>query len=658
MSGRSSAARPANCAMPEQTRGLSETTRDTRHRAATDAARALLCNNGFMTSREPARRFDLPSDTQRRWRGLPRWCGALALVALAAFAGHHLAMQNGLARLREAGDHRLDMLATGLDADLARFEYLPALLEMTPIVPALLGTPSDAALRDAVNRYLDGVNAAAGAEMLYVLDATGTSLAASDWDRPGTTVGQDLSFRPYVIDALGQGRGRFYGVGITSRKPGYYLSYALRRGQPTRGVVAVKVNLEGAERGWRKLPGDVALIDQRGVVILATRDDLKFRPLSPLDALQRAEVQRSRPYGEAGLQPLQWTQKEALARDVQIIALDGVDQLASTRSLRGAPWQLVVLDDLAPVRVGARNAAITASLAMAVLLLIVVTLWQRRRAVRQKLASQAALQAAYDTLESTVVARTAQLRAAQGELVHAGKMAALGQMSAGVVHELNQPLTAMRTLSESAGILLEKSRFDDVRGNLQRIRGMVDRLARLTSQLKTFAHKSELPLAPVPVSKAVADAQLIVAEASKNNGVAVEIDVKPATLSVMAEEAALGSVLANLMRNAIDAMQASPRRTLRLEARPQEGRVILRVSDTGPGIPPDILPRLFEPFVTSKPAGTGLGLGLVISAQLVRAMDGTLRAINLPEGGACFVVDLPAAIQTIFTPHPTGVIYK
>ena len=644
--------------MPEAALGLTEL-RDARHRAATDAAHAALCNKGFMISWEPARRLDVPPETpRRRWRGLPRWCGALALVALAAVAGHQLAMQNGLARLREAAEHRLDMLATGLDADLARFEYLPALLEMTPIVPALLGAPSDVGLRDAVNRYLDGVNAAAGAEMLYVLDAAGTSLAASDWNRPGTTVGQDLSFRPYVIDALRQGRGRFYGVGITSRKPGYYLSYALRRDQPARGVVAVKVNLEESERAWRLLPGQVMLIDQRGVVILATRDDLKFRPLRALESLQRAEVQRSRPYGEAGLQPLQWTQKEALARDVQIIALDGVDQLASTRALRGAPWQLVVLDDLAPVRVGARYAAITASLAMAVLLLIAVTLWQRRRAVRQKLANQAALQAAHDSLESTVAARTAQLRAAQGELVHAGKMAALGQMSAGVVHELNQPLTAMRTLSESAAILLDKSRLDDVRGNLQRIRGMVDRLARLTSQLKTFAHKSQLQLAPVTLAQAVADAQLMVAEASKKNGIAIDIDVQPASLAVLAEEAALCSVLVNLMRNAIDAMQDSPRRTLRLEARPQEGRVMLRVSDTGPGIAPDILARLFEPFVTSKPAGTGLGLGLVISAQLVRAMDGTLRAANLPDGGACFVVDLPVAIHHVPSPELEGVINK
>jgi len=611
-----------------------------------------------MISREPPRHIDLPVKTPRRRRRWLRWVGAAALVAMAAIAGHHFAMQNGLARLREAADHRLDMLATGLDADLARFEYLPALLEMTPIVPALLRAPSDGALRDAVNRYLDGVNAAAGAEMLYVLDAAGTSLAASDWGRPGTTVGQDLSFRPYVIDALAQGRGRFYGVGITSRKPGYYLSYALRRDQPVRGVVAVKVNLEESERAWRMLPGDVVLLDQRGVVILATREDLKFRPMRPLDDSQRADVLRSRPYGEAGLKPLHWTPSQALAPGVEVIALDGVAQLASTRKLHGAPWQLVVLDDLAPVRVGARNAAITASLAMAVLLLLAVTLWQRRRAVRQKLANQAALQTAHDTLESTVAARTAQLRAAQGELVHAGKMAALGQMSAGVVHELNQPLTAMRTLSESAAILLDKSRFDDVRGNLQRIRSMVDRLARLTSQLKTFAHKSELPLAPVSVVQAVADAQALVAESLRKDGVAIEVDVQPAGLSVMAEEAALGSVLVNLMRNAIDAMQASPRRTLRVEARPREGRVTLRVSDTGPGIAPDILPRLFEPFVTSKAAGTGLGLGLVISAQLVRAMDGTLRVANLPEGGACFVADLPAAVQAILIPTPTGVINK
>src|SRR4029450_8211779 len=115
---------------------------------------------------------------------------------------------------------------------------------MTPEVPALLEAPGNPALRDAANRYLAGVNATAGAEMLYVLDRSGTSVAASDWNRPGTTVGQDLSFRPYVTDAVKHGRGGFYGVGITSRKPGYYLSYALRRGDMVLGVAAVKIDIE------------------------------------------------------------------------------------------------------------------------------------------------------------------------------------------------------------------------------------------------------------------------------------------------------------------------------------------------------------------------------------------------------------------------------
>jgi two-component system C4-dicarboxylate transport sensor histidine kinase DctB len=605
--------------------------------------RRPLYDAAAMSSSAPVRRFELSFQRARRWRGLPRWCAALALGAVAAYAGHEVTLQTGLSRLREAAEHRLDMLAGGLDADLARFDYLPALLEMTPVVPALLDAPASPQLREAANRYLNGVNATVGAEMLYVLDRSGTSVAASDWDQPDTTIGQDLSFRPYVRDAVANGRGSFYGVGITSRKPGYYLSYALRRGDGVRGVAAVKINIEEVENTWRKLPGQVMLIDERGVVILSTRDELKYRPVAPLDEGQRAEVRRSRPYGDAALRPLGWTTMQPLTPDTQVVRLDGVEQLASTRTLQRAAWRLVVLDDMAPVRAAARYAAITASLAMAVLLLLAVTLWQRQRAVRHKLASQAALQAAHDSLESTVVARTAQLRAAQSELVHAGKMAALGQMSAGMVHELNQPLTALRTLSDSAGILLDHDRRDEVRGNLQRISGMVDRLARLTSRLKTFAHKGDLPPQPVALLRSIADTQALLAAELKERDIRVEVDVVPVELAVMADDATIGSLLSNLMRNAIDAMQGTAKRLLRIEARIHGERAIITLTDTGPGIRADILARLFEPFVTSKPAGAGLGLGLVISAQLVRAAGGTLRANNRDEGGACFIVDLPSA---------------
>lgn len=595
-----------------------------------------------MNPTAPAIPLDIAPRRARRLRGWPRWAAALALVAAAAYLGHEVALQAGLSRLQEAAEHRLDMMASGLDADLDRFDYLPALLEMTPVIAALLESPANPQLRTEANRYLNGVNATVGAQMLYVLDRSGTSVAASDWDQPGTTIGQDLSFRPYVSDAVAHGRGRFYGVGITSGKPGYYLSYALGRGPAVRGVAAVKIDIEEAEAAWRKLPGDVLLIDERGVVILATRAEWKYRPVAPLEPAQRAEVLRTRPYGDAPLEPLRWTRLQPLGRNAELTSLDGAALLASSRSLRHATWRLVALDDLAPARAAARYAAITASLAMSVLLLIMVTLWQRRRAVRQKLANQAALQAAHDSLESTVIARTAELRAAQSDLVHAGKMAALGQMSAGMVHELNQPLTALRTLSDSAGVLLAHERLDDVRANLQRITGMVDRLARLTSRLKSFAHRSDVPPQPVPLLRSITDAQALLAAELKEHDIRVEVDVRPADLAVMADEETTGSLLTNLMRNAIEAMHGSTTRILRVSARAMGDRAILTVTDTGPGIRADILARLFEPFVTSKPAGAGLGLGLVIAAQLVRAFGGTLRASNNDEGGACFVADLPS----------------
>lgn len=538
------------------------------------------------------------------------------------------------------------MLGPELDAKVARFNYLPGVLELTPAVAALLDVPSDPALRDSVNRYLEGINATAGAEMIYVLDPSGTSVAASDWDRPGTTIGENYSFRPYVVDALAQGRGRFYGVGITSRRPGYYLSYALRRGPNLRGVVTVKIDIEGATSAWRGLPGDVLVLDERGVVILSTRDELKYRPLAPLDAGQLAEVRHSKPYGDAPLQPLRWVAAERLAPDAQLVTLDAAAYLASVRALHQAPWRVVVLDALKPLRAAARYAAITAGLLMSVLLLIAVVLWQRRRALRHKLANQAALQAAHDSLEAAVLARTQQLRAAQNELIHAEKMAALGQMSAVMVHELNQPLTALRTLADSAAVLLQHDRLDDVRGNLQRIAGMVDRLARLTLQLKTFAHKRNVSLVAVPLSRCIADAKTMVGAALAEHEVALEVEVRPAALAAMAEPDELVRVLVNLMKNAIEAMQDAPLKVLRVQARRDERgeRAILTVCDSGAGIPAEILPHLFQPFFTSKKAGAGLGLGLTISAEIVRAMGGTLRGENdRSGGGACFTVDLALA---------------
>lgn len=571
---------------------------------------------------------------------------AVALVAAAAIGAHGAGRRAALQRLADAAQHRLDMIVGTLDAELARFDYLPSLLEMTPSVLDLLERPGDEPLRAEVNRYLRGVNATAGADMLYVVDRRGMALAGADWDQPGTPVGHDLSFRPYVRAALEKGRGRFYGVGVTSRRPGYYLSYALTRERQLLGLATVKVRLTDAEQAWRRLPGEVLVLDEHGVVVLATQEVWRFRPLAPLPAAVRAEIERGRPYGQAALQPLDWQAPPAAAGAPQTVRLQGVEYALSERTMPRTGWRVLALDPMWPVADQARTLALAAAMGSLVLLMGLVIFWLRRRTLRQRLANQSALQvvlkAAHDNLEAKVEARTAELRAAQQELLHAGKMAALGQMSACIVHELNQPLAALRTNADNARVLIERERPDDAKDNLVRIGGLVDRVGRLTQQLKGFAHKAPPVMSLVPMQRVLQNAQMQVQPRLKAQEVECTLVVDPPSLSLRSEELRLEQVLVNLMGNAVDAMAGAPERRLRVEAGVAGGRARITVSDTGPGIAPEMLPRLFEPFATTKPAGAGLGLGLMISAHIARELGGTLRGENRPGGaGAVFVLELP-----------------
>ena len=580
--------------------------------------------------------------TQRRLHWLLYCSFALAVTAGVAWLAHSLALRTALGQLHAAAQSRLDVMAARLEGELARFDYLPSLLETTPEVFELLAAPDDAALRQRVSRQLHAITATAGADNLYVTNLAGLALAAADADQPDTPLGTDLSFRPYVRDALAQGRGRFFGVGFTTGRAGYYLAYALQRGGTPRGVATVKVSLEAVERTWGQLPGDVLVLDVRDVVILSSQGRWRMRPLATLSPAVRAEAAEHRTYGSAELAPLDWQLRERLDAQTRRVRLDGIDYLASERVVNQGLWRIVLLDDEAPARVSARNAAVSAALACAVLWLVVVALVQRRRARRLQQASRLALQAAHDSLEARVVERTAELRALQNDLVHAGKLAALGQMSAGVVHELNQPLAAMRTLSDNASVLLDKGRVDDARGNLQRIAHLTDRLGRLTQQLKVFAYKSGRPAQHVRLKKVVHDALHIVDARLRDLGIAVTVVIEPDDLSVTADAARLEQVLVNLLGNAADAMSAAVERRLDIRAAAHGEGVRVLIDDSGPGIDAQVLPQLFEPFVTTKPAGQGLGLGLMISAHIVREFGGRLSARNLAPCGAEFEIDLPA----------------
>ncbi|RQP21728.1 sensor histidine kinase [Piscinibacter terrae] len=255
----------------------------------------------------------------------------------------------------------------------------------------------------------------------------------------------------------------------------------------------------------------------------------------------------------------------------------------------------------------------------------------------------AELSAANAALRSEIAERLrteADLRRAQDELVRAGRLALLGEMSVAITHELNQPLTALRAISDNCQTLIERDRVEDLVPKLQAIARLTERMGRITAQLKLSAGRAELPFAPVQLLASVTSSLALLEQRIAVQGVSLNVAVPP-DLLVLCDSYRLEQVLVNLVANALDAMRSTQHKRLSISAVPSEGRVMVRVSDTGTGLPPDVLDRMFEPFFTTKRHGEGLGLGLVISSRIVAEFGGQLRAANTPDG-ASFEFDLAA----------------
>ena len=559
-----------------------------------------------------------------------------------------------LADLRERGGVRLELHATLLEQELARYHFLPGAVQLNPAVPAFLRDPRrDAAATDRVDRFLQALNAEAGASELYVLDRAGKVLAASNWDTEISFVGVDLSYRPYFQDAVRAGLGRFYGIGTTSGEPGYYYAKPIVDGGSMLGVAAVKVSLDKLQSPWRRSPTTAAMaVDGDGVVILASEPGWKYRTLEPLPRAVLDRVKATRQFENVPLEPLGIRTEREFDGGTRVVSLP-YDEAGGRRRfllqewvLSPSGWRMIVLSDLEGLGAAIRAAQATAGLGSGSAMLLVLFLRQRRRVIGLELAAKTALEHANLELERKVEERARDLLAAQDELVHASRLAALGQMAAVVAHELNQPLAALRTLSDNAVTLLRRRRAAEAEDNLGMIAQIVDRMARISGQLKLFAAKPRTVGGPVSIGPCVEHALALLQPRVREQGVTVDAAV-PADLRAQADAARLEQVLVNLLGNALDALRDREGGRIEVSAgRDGGGRVVISVRDDGPGVPPELLPRLFEPFFTTKQTGSGLGLGLTISEGIVGEFGGTLRARNRPAGegdGAEFVVALPEA---------------
>ena len=581
--------------------------------------------------------------------------GAVLLAVVAVILAGDVAFRLRSERTIERGRIELDRYATLLATELHRFDYLPDLLQNHPVVTDVLKQPNDPKHVDDANRYLQAVNDAAGTTTLYLLDLGGKVIAASNWNEPASFVGVDLSYRPYFVHSLRDGSGRFYGIGTTSGTPGYYFATTLPRGKTTLGIGVVKVNLEGLQVRPSSAVGDVMIVDENGVIVLASRPAWQYRTMRLLSPEALTTLRAARQYENVELAPIGIKTEEAFGGGSAIVSLPGEKSgeertrlLAQEKKLDGSDWKIVILSDLSDVKLYQRWAQVAAALLVTSILFFVLFILQRRRAIRLQLAGKEALARANVELEHQVAQRTQdlvdtnqQLRDTQNELVHAAKLAAIGQLAAGVTHELNQPLAAIRTLSENAEVLIERSQIDIARGNMRDITDLVDRLSGITGQLKQFARKSAVNLQRVPINRTIQNSMQIVAHRIKNSEVAVDVDTSDANLCVRADAPRLEQVLINLLSNAIDATVGVDKPAVRIAASRAGDMVLISVQDNGVGLSEEVVSHLFEPFFTTKEAGSGLGLGLAISTGIINQFGGTLTASGEALRGAVFLIRLP-----------------
>jgi two-component system C4-dicarboxylate transport sensor histidine kinase DctB len=318
----------------------------------------------------------------------------------------------------------------------------------------------------------------------------------------------------------------------------------------------------------------------------------------------------------------------------------------------GDGWTLHVLMGVREADAGARDRGLLTVAGMGLAFLGLSFVAHRARLLRRHTKEledrvgerTAALVASNRRLKDEVVERQRtedELKAKQDELVQAAKLAALGQMSAGMAHEINQPLSAIRGYAENAMTLLDLRRTEVAQENLSEIVGLTERMAKITGQLKQFARKSSGSSEAVAVTDMVNGALALLAGSLRADDVTLIWIPPPAALTVWGDKVRLQQVMINLLRNAIDAMRAVDVRRLEIAVSVSNAQVIISVRDSGGGLAPEISARLFEPFFTTKSAGEGLGLGLSISEGIVRDLGGQLTAANHPDGGAIFTLTLP-----------------
>jgi len=565
-----------------------------------------------------------------------------------------LSKNNAQQKLQQGVNTQLLQVVNELKITLERHSYLPALLSSdSEIINFLMiKTNQEKEYLDKqlqINLSLELTNNISESSAIYIMRPDGMTVASSNWESETSFIGKNFSFRPYFQQALQNTLGRYYAVGAISGERGYFFASSIINEGKVIGVIAVKVAIDDIEFIWGQGSFDFMVTDPAGVIFLSSQKDWNLHSLLPLSEQQSEHFIANRRYGIKKITPLQQTVLNLKQTDFQTIQLVGKDYEMLSKKMELVDWDVRMVASHASMKKTIFTTVLISALIVLLLSALAILLWkaqQQRKRYQQQIREE---------LENKVIERTKALKQSQEDLIQAAKMAALGQLSAGITHEINNPLTAIRAYADNARQFLQKDRLDMVESNLTEITTLTESMAAITKQLKSFSRKSKGQITPVVLGHAINSAISIVNPKLVSRGVVCYWDNQEhgANKSVLADEVWLGQILVNLLSNAISATQQKEKRQIwiNIKAHTSTGNntpyLCIQVKDNGGGIEDSTLPHIFEPFFTTKPSSKGLGLGLSISFNLAKDMNGSLNAKNIIEdnkvSGAIFSLCLPTA---------------
>lgn len=553
---------------------------------------------------------------------------ALASV-VAVYGAAEIAGRRAAAELHRNAVETLAVQAEILTGVLEKYRLLPPLLSRQDDIVDLFVSDTPLAARKAkAAQKAEEIAGLSGAKEVVFLNPDGSILASARDVFTEEPAGHEV-----LIDAVGQGRLGRAAVSLSPTSRAYAFGSGIHRDGRLAGVIVVYADFDSIEATWSLSTNPIFVVDQTGTVFLSNRAQWRLEPAERIVRVEHdsAGLGRGPRYGND------------LSRDLPLLG-----------------WSLHVLSDTRPIAEARLFGGLFAGLAGLLVAVLAFILLRRREhhVMRQRNDRATALH-----LERVIRERTRslsetnrflsreieerqqaeeRLQMTQAELVQTAKLAVLGRMSTTLSHELNQPLAALKTYSETTTRLLSRGRLDEARDNLARISAMVDRMAELAGALLSFSRRSESTAGPVLLGQVLDEAIILVNTRARGAGLTITVDPALREVTAIGGRVLLAQVFVNLINNSIDALAGQDDGAIRiaLETATEEEVTIL-VSDNGPGIPADARDTIFEPFFTTKPAGEGIGMGLSIAYNIVHGFHGRIDLVEGAAPGATFRVVLP-----------------